>query len=162
MLFRSNQVNIKSFTEAEAFAQKAGFPEHFLIISPCCLKTEFIKGINTWEQLNEAVAWGLNKSPDGCASLQTDMRAYANPTRMANIQKTSENLIYKISQKCPQCGMIGFSLVDYKRGVLCEWCGLPTDEIQAEIYKCLSCCFIKEKSVGKEKADPGRCGFCNP
>lgn len=157
-----NQVNIKSFTEAEAFARKIGFPEHFLIVSPHCGKTEFIKGINTWEQLNEAVAWGMNKSSDGYAVLQTDMRAHANPTRMANIKKAAENLVLKISQKCPQCGMIGFSVVDYKRGLPCEWCGFPTDEIQAEIYKCQRCSFIKETAVGKDKADPGRCGFCNP
>lgn len=157
-----NQVNIKSFTEAEAFAQKVGFPEHFLIVSLRCMKTEFIKGINTWEQLNEAVSWGINKCSDGYVVLETDMRAHANPTRMANIQKAAENLVLKISQKCPQCGMIGFSLVEYKRGLPCEWCGNPTDDIQAEICKCQSCGFIKEKKTGKEKADPGSCGLCNP
>ncbi len=157
-----NQTNVKSLMEAEAFARKTGFPEHFLIVSPHCGETEFIKGIHIWEQLNEAVAWALSKSSDGYAVLQTDMRAHANPTRMANIQKAAENLVQKIHQKCPQCGTMGFSVVDYKRGLLCEWCGIPTDEIQAEIYKCQRCSYIKETAVGKEKADPGRCGYCNP
>lgn len=96
-----NQVNIKSFTEAEAFAQKVGFPEHFLIVSLRCMKTEFIKGINTWEQLNEAVSWGINKCSDGYVVLETDMRAHANPTRMANIQKAAENLVLKFPQNVP-------------------------------------------------------------
>lgn len=156
------ETTIKSIAEAESFARKVGFPEHYLIIGPHCGRTEYIKGINTWEQLREAVLWVLSKSTDGSAVLKTDMRAHANPTRMANIQRAAENLSMKISQECPRCKMIGFSVVDYKRGLPCEWCGEPTNEIQAEISRCGSCGFTEEVAVGQEKAEPGKCCFCNP
>ncbi len=157
-----SSMEVKSLTEAEAFARKAGFPEHFLVINTKDEEKKWIKGIQTWEKLKEIVPWSLKKSKYGSITLETDMRANANPTRMLNILKATENLIQKINQKCPRCETIGFAVADFKSGLPCESCGLPTGEIMAEIYKCQKCSYTMEVLVGKDKADPGRCPFCNP
>jgi len=156
------QLAVRDREEADAFAAKAGFPEHFLIVSPHTEKAAFIKGISSWDKLHEALLWGMARSADGWALLQTDMRAHANPTRMANIKKAAEDLARKIAQKCPQCRAMGFAVVSYKRGLPCAWCGLPTGELQAEVSTCQKCGFTRETPVAKKQADPGRCSFCNP
>lgn len=156
------QLAARDWEEAEAFAGKAGFPGHFLIVSPHTEKAAFVKGISSWEQLREAFLWGTARSADGCALVQTDMRAHANPTRMANIKKATEDLARKIAQKCPQCRAMGFAVVSYQRGLPCAWCGLPTNEIKAQVSTCQKCGFTRETPAGTQLADPGRCGFCNP
>lgn len=155
---------ITSFREAEDFAREIGFPEHWLVLRPDHEGHQsMIKGINNWEWLKEAVKWGLAKAVTGKVFLETDMRAHANPTRMINIQKATKDLVSKLKQECPQCGIPGFSVVKKKRGLPCEWCNLPTREILAEVYVCKRCGFtVEQKFPRGEKASAGCCDHCNP
>lgn len=158
---------IKSVPEADAFADQVGFPEHGLvvIIDPSSKNNaEIIKGITSKEQLWEAVTFALNKSPDGKAHIETDMRALYNPTRMKNIAKATHDLIRKINNLCPKCSCPGFDLIARKKGLRCACCNLPTELILALIYKCKKCDFTQEILFPDklEKSDPSQCIYCNP
>ncbi len=157
-------VIVSNFQEAENFARKVGFPEHWLVLRPDNERHQSIfKDINDWEHLKEAVAWGIAKSTVGKVFLETDMRAHANPTRMGNIQKAAENLVQKIKKQCPRCGTPGFSVTDRKKGLPCEWCGRPTEEIRAVVYTCARCGFSQEEIKDPdERAPAGCCQYCNP
>lgn len=156
------QADVKDLAEAQAFARLSGFPEHFLVASPRGGQAELVKGINSWEHLAEAVAWCIGRSPDRVAVLETDMRAFANPTRMTAIHKAASDLASKLRRLCPRCGMMGFSVVEHRRGLRCEWCDQPTEEVEAEVYRCQGCSYLEEKPGDRSRADPGQCSRCNP
>lgn len=157
---------IKSVPEADAFAAQFGFPEHGLvvIIDPLSQgNAGIIKGITSKDQLLEAVTFALNKSPDGKAHIETDMRALYNPTRMKNIAKATHDLIRKINNLCPKCSCPGFDLIERKKGLRCAWCNLPTESTLALIYKCKKCDFIEETLFPDGlTSDPSQCMYCNP
>jgi len=158
------QTLVADLREAEDFARKIGFPEHWLVLRPDNERHQsVVKGINKWEHLKDAVKWGFAKSAAGKVFLETDMRAHANPTRMRNIQKAAEDLAKKIKQQCPRCGTPGFSVTVRKKGLPCEWCGRPTEETKARVFTCGRCGFSKEKRMPRSKKAPaGRCQYCNP
>jgi hypothetical protein len=157
-----DQRKVRDINDAIGFANKIGFPAHFLIANPAGVNNTFIKGINSWKSLAEAISWGKTNSPHEEVVLQTDMRAHANPTRMKNIMIATEDLAMKVLSLCPNCGMYGFALSSYKHGVPCEWCKKPTDMIVAEIYTCQKCKLSIEVSKQTGYADPGMCDYCNP
>ena len=157
-----NHQIIKTLEAAHNFASKAGFPAHGLIVRNDSAQ-EIIKGITTEESLIKAVSSALTKSPDGI-QLETDMRAMYNPTRMKNIEKATRNLIQKLQQLCPNCDYPGFNVAEYKKGLPCALCQLPTSLTLAEIYQCNNCNFRKETLFPNriEQADPSQCMYCNP
>lgn len=125
-----NHSIIKNIQEAHEFAEKAGFPEHALVVmvhpSPKN-QEEIIKGINTTEQLVEAVTFALKRSETGKISIETDMRALYNPTRMTNIVRATRDLINKIQNTCPNCDFPGFDVFSRKIGLPCAYCHSPTE-----------------------------------
>ena len=155
---------VQNFKELKEFAQKAGFPEHFLVLRPDENSLPIIKGIDSWQELERVFHELRLKSNDGKVFVETDMRAHANPTRMANIKKATEDLIRKIKQRCPKCKTPGFDVIKRQKGLPCEWCGMPTEEIISETYGCLKCGFNMERKFpkGKEKASAESCKYCNP
>lgn len=155
---------VSEWTEAEQFALNVCFPSHFLVMRPDHeLHEAVIKNISSWETLREAFRQSMTVSASGKVYLETDMRAHANPTRMQNIKKATEDLVRIICQQCPVCGTPGFVAVEQRRGLPCEWCGLPTREPAATIYRCPSCAFSKEEREPLDKkASAGRCDNCNP
>lgn len=157
-----DQLHVSNMNDAIQFATKIGFPEHWLIANPEDIPHRFIKNIHSWQALEEAVLSSISQSPVQKAVLQTDMRAHANPTRMKNIMRATEDLAIKILRACPNCGIYGFALTSYKRGVPCEWCKQPTDMIMGEIYSCQKCKHCIELPREPGYADPGVCDLCNP
>jgi len=155
---------VVSSDEAFKFAQMVGFPEHFLVIKPGKAEyNESIKGICDYDKLDEAVQWAIARSPEKSALIETDMRAHANPTRMSNILKATENLIQKIDSVCIKCGMPGFWVIEKKQGLPCEICGSSTSEILSEIWLCQKCGQREEMLFPKGKlASAARCNYCNP
>ena len=158
------QITVTTFLEAEEFARRVKFPTHHLVLQPegaSC--PSLVKGIDSWEGFKKAFQSGLLQSPMGKVFLETDMRAHANPDRMVAIQKATEDLIRKIKEQCPMCSTPGFSVVEKKRGLPCEVCGLPTREVSATVVKCTRCGFTEErKEPADKKAAAGRCDYCNP
>jgi hypothetical protein len=155
---------IASWPEAEEFARQAGFPEHWLVLRPDNEQHQsVVKGLNTWEHLQDAVRWALATSASAKAFLETDMRAHANPTRMRNIQKAAADLAGRITQHCPACATPGFSVTGVHRGLPCEECGCPTEEVKARVFTCKRCGFSRtEEAAESERAPAGRCPHCNP
>jgi len=161
----SHQI-ISSCSEAFAFAEKVGFPEHGLIVMPAASfsKQPIFKGITEKDKLIEAVSLIINSATDGKAHIETDMRAMYNPTRMKNIEKATLDLIQKINQLCPQCSTPGFNLVGTRKGLPCAYCQLPTQLSLSVFYQCQKCNYQQEKFFpdGIEYADPSQCLYCNP
>jgi len=158
---------VKSVAEAQSFAQKAGFPEHGLVVMThpqTQMAEEIVKGITTPEQLVETVTQFLAVSENGTVHLETDMRACFNPTRMRAIAQATADLVSKAQQRCPQCSRPGFAIATQHPGLPCAWCGRPTSLIRSVVYRCCGCDFLQEKPYpqGVTTADPTYCDTCNP
>ncbi|HEY9749171.1 MAG TPA: DUF6671 family protein [Allocoleopsis sp.] len=158
---------ITSDSEAQAFANKVGFPTHGLIVmsdrdnqNPAAI----FKGIRTEAALDEAVRQALAQSTSGRIHIETDMRAMYNPTRMQAIAAATEDLLRNIRQVCPQCAWPGFAIVETKSGLPCGLCHLPTRLTRSVRYECQKCHFSEEVLFpnGLTTADPGQCLYCNP
>lgn len=168
-IFESGETNFAqlvtgSFAEAVSFAKKIGFPEHYLVIRPDDSESErIIKGINNYDCLKEAFAWGGSNSLSGKVFLETDMRAHANPTRMENIKKATEDLISKLQKFCPNCAAPGFIVSEKIKGLPCELCGLPSELVLKNISKCYKCGHALEQLYSNGQfAAAQYCHFCNP
>ncbi len=153
-----------SFDEVKVFADKIGFPEHFLIIRPDSSDSEhIIKGINHFDWLEKAYEECMAISKTGKVFLETDMRAHANPTRMNNIKKATEDLIEKLKNLCPNCQAPGFIASDKEKGLPCELCGLPTNLVKKYISVCHKCKFKNEELYPNgTTASAQYCNHCNP
>jgi hypothetical protein len=153
-----------SWEEAEAFASRAGFPEHHLVVRPTDENDPRIrKGLADWADLQAAFAWALDQSESRCVFIETDMRAHANPTRMDNIRLAAEDLARKLQSPCPACGAPGFGIVERLDGLPCEDCGAPTRETRADVYGCCKCAHrVTRERTDAMYASAGRCDYCNP
>lgn len=157
--------SIQSLEAALTFAQQVGFPTHGLVAmseAQPIQSSHVIKGIADEVQLTETVSWLLKKF--GQAHLETDMRAMYNPTRMKVIAQATEDLVHKISQRCPHCGCPGFAPAERKPGLPCGLCGSPTNSTLAVVHRCIKCDFnnVTYFPDGQEFADPTYCLCCNP
>lgn len=146
------------------FARQAEFPAHHLVVRPEGENDPRIrKDIAAWAEFEVAFAWARAQSASGQVFLETDLRAHANPTRMANIRLAAEDLVKKLLSPCPACGAPGFWLVERVAGLPCADCGAPTRETRAEIHGCLKCAHRETRERNESRyADPGRCDYCNP
>jgi hypothetical protein len=153
---------IRDWQEAQLFADQSGFPQHGLVVH--LASNHLLKGIQSLEQLEEAVRDGLQRSFEGKVLIETDMRAMMNPTRMQVIAEATRDLVRKIKRACPRCAWPGFAPVDYRRGLPCALCHLPTLQVRSVLLRCNRCDFAQEDHFpeGMEAADPAECSFCNP
>ncbi|WP_266369230.1 DUF6671 family protein [Tellurirhabdus rosea] len=161
----STQTNFASLTTASLdevlrFAEAARFPSHGLILKGEGFPT--VKGLHDPGELRARAAAFLQKRPD--ITVETDMRALHNPTRMQVIAECTTKLIEKLESRCPACRCPGFDRVERIPGLPCGHCGLPTRGIRSELYRCVRCGFGQEKvhPGGEPCADPMYCDFCNP
>ena len=147
-----------------AFARSAGFPGHQLVLRPEGEDDPRIrKGLADWPALEQAYAWAARQSASGRVWVEVDLRAHANPTRMATIGRAAEDLTTKLLCRCPACGAPGFGVVERIGGLPCGDCGLPTREMRAEVCGCVKCTHRETRArADRQHADPGRCDHCNP
>ncbi len=127
---------ISSYEQAYDFALKVGFPDHAIVLmqdATTSAKEAIYKGITSEDLLKESVHELLKQSPQ--IHIETDMRSLYNPTRMNNIAKATEDLVRKLQQLCPNCGFVNFDVVERRKGMSCELCGLPTQVTRAHIYR---------------------------
>ncbi|MDX2270389.1 MAG: DUF6671 family protein [Cyanobacteriota bacterium] len=161
--------------QAVAFAEKVGFPEHGIVVMadprmadsapaiPSGIPPSGIyKDIASLAELRSLVNPLLARS--GRVRLETDMRAHRNPTRMQVIAQATHDLLEKLQQQCPACGLPGFQVVEVRAGLPCQWCGIPTSAPRAHLYRCQGCHHQQETLFphGKTQADPASCLHCNP
>ena len=157
---------VTSLDELRKFAERAQFPSHALIIRPFPreIKAPLFKGIESFADLEAAFFEAVKFSPDQKVWVETDMRAYLNPTRMKMIGLLGEKLAHRLACLCPKCHTPGWGKIDIQTGLPCGECGTATEEVKAEIFGCTKCQY-KELCMpvhSKEKADPGQCSYCNP
>ena len=154
---------IESWEEAEDFARSAGFPEHHLVVRPADENhPELRKGLADWASLEDAVCWVLYFAPNRRAFIETDMRAFANPTRLENIRLAAEDLARRLISLCPACSAPGFALAGQVRGLPCENCGIPTNEVKADIHCCVRCEHQMLVERERKYASARYCDYCNP
>lgn len=156
---------VQRIEEALEFAQKAGFPEHGLVVmaDPSLGRSSDVtKGVTTEAQLIATVTSLLQR--EGCAHIETDMRAMHNPTRMKAIEQATLDLIQQFHRRCPQCDWPGFRIQERRRGLPCAWCHSPTELTLSVLYRCTQCGFTKDDPYpdGSQYADPAHCSYCNP
>lgn len=152
--------------DLERWLQAVGFPSHALIVRALASPSDEVlrKGVVQRSVLLEALHEAIAASADGCARIDTDMRAHCNPTRMASIRELSFRLVRRLATVCPSCRSPGWGVVASLSGLPCGWCGQPTALIRAEIHGCVRCDHRQERPRrdGLRQADPGHCPFCNP
>jgi hypothetical protein len=154
----------RTLTEVEAFAQRVLFPSHALIVHGGDIheKNLVTKGIAHPAQLREAARAVLDQQ--GTVTVETDMRAFHNPSRMRVIAKATETLLHKLNSPCPVCGWPGFVPREKVPGLPCAWCGESTSLALAVVSRCDRCYYTHELHYpdGLRKSDPAYCNGCNP
>jgi ribosomal protein L37E len=158
-----NREEVKHWQALMDFARQAGFPAHGLLLKglqdkqPVC-----IKGIQSEAALRIAFDRLLHENE--VVTVETDMRAMCNPTRMDVIAQLTQQLLDKMTSLCPACAKPGFGEKRHEAGLPCGWCGSPTGKVLAAETNCTHCGFGERKVFpdGMEEADPGDCPRCNP
>lgn len=145
------------------FTAQAGFPAHALILRPAkddC--ADLRKGIHDWEELRASFDHIHNLY--GKVWVETDMRAFHNPTRMKVIAEAGEKLLSVIASACPLCGGPGFDVREVLRGLPCSQCATPTRSPRALVHACPHCAHTETRPASDRKAqeDPMFCDTCNP
>jgi hypothetical protein len=158
-----NGKDIENERDLLNFAEKVNFPSHGIMLRKA--KDEFtniIKGICDRQTLLHAYKELYEKY--GKVYAETDMRALYNPMRMSVIESAAIKLKDKIKSCCPVCNVAGFAVTDYRTGLECSLCSMPTQSIKSLIYSCQHCNYCKEEFYPKNKTaeDPMFCDFCNP
>ncbi len=154
---------VSAWDEAKLFAESAGFPEHYLIVRPDDQHhPQFRKGLSNWDEFNGALEWALSLSSAGKVFIETDMRAFANPTRMLTIRRAAAALVQKLHSRCPACAAPGFANSGVIRGLPCEDCGQPTEQARADIIACVRCTHQILVNRDRQFAAAGNCDYCNP
>lgn len=100
---------LSSLDELIIFANKAKFPSHALIVRPNLWnnKAIILKGITSLEVLEEAFSKSIKNSDAAKIWVETDMRAYVNPSRMGVISEFAFILANRLKRYCPNCSFSG-------------------------------------------------------
>jgi len=145
----------------ERFLEGTRFPSHGLVVHPHQGTAPVTKGIHDLDRLVTAIEVAAGASDDGCATVQTDMRAHHNPTRQRAIALVAERLASRIATLCPSCATPGFGVCEIVLGLACERCGEPTDLPASRVSGCYRCDH-RQREPATVLADPGQCPLCNP
>jgi len=157
VFFYEELVNVDSLkTDLAPF----DFPRHGVVVRNKKHGKIFSKEIATFAQLEEL--FKIHRCKE--LYLETDLRAFANPTRMKAIQLAAEKLAVALMTLCPSCQAPGFTVTSTLPGLPCAHCHLPSDMVKIEIRTCQKCSHTVKsgRSDGKTTIDPGHCGYCNP
>ena len=148
------------------FLSAAGFPSHALIVRPKTTRADapIEKGVASIDRLTAAIGLAVAASEDGIASVETDMRAHVNPTRMAVIRRLAFRLARRLATPCPGCAAPGFGRTGEVTGLPCEWCESATEMIRLESWTCAACPYLEERPRGDglRRAPAQHCPVCNP
>ena len=161
---QSGHLLTDDWSALETFAREEDFPKHQMVIRPDNQHDPRIrKGIADWQQLRQCFDDCRAQSANGQVFIETDLRAFANPTRMQRIQEAAANLLDRLQSPCPACQRPGYWVVEREAGLPCGICGTPTGIYRAEVREC-PCCHHRERSprLDLTVADPAYCPRCNP
>jgi hypothetical protein len=104
-----------------------------------------------------------DRSGNGQVFVELDLRAFAHPQRMQQIERAAATLVLRILSACPACAAPGFQLTERQPGLPCSACGLPTAGYRREVWRCLRCshCDVRDRT-DRRFAEPAHCSYCNP
>jgi len=147
-----------------SFASREGFPAHRMVLRPQDQDDPRLhKGLADWRTLRAAFEHCLAESANGRVFVETDLRAFANPTRMQRIGEAAQDLLARLQSRCPACDLPGFGVAGRRPGLPCEACGLPTGAWLTEVRQCAGCGHrTEEKRSDRRVAQARYCGVCNP
>lgn len=157
---------VSDMAATEPWLTQIGFPQHAVIVRPNQAEQRRVtaKGLIGVKELEQSILHASQESSDGCARLETDMRAHLNPTRMRSIAQLAASLGERLARLCPACAAPGYGRTDVVRGLPCSTCGYPSRWIKFERWTCARCSYGQdvERSDGRREADPEHCQICNP
>ena len=160
------QQRCTTFDELLTFASRVRFPSHALIVRPAGNPdpTLIRKGVSDHEALQLALQQAIDASPEHAASIETDMRAHANPTRMRVLRHLGARLARRLRTLCPECDCPGFGKTGAEPGLACEDCGTTTELTLREIHGCPRCQEQRHypRPDGRAAASAQHCPLCNP
>lgn len=161
---RSGHLLTGDWAALEAFATREGFPQHHLVLRPEHQDDPRIhKGLSDTTRLRHAFEVCRDMAANGQVFAETDLRAFANPSRMERIGQAATDLVQRIQACCPVCAAPGFSVTERVPGLPCEACGLPTASHLNEVWTCLRCQHqVTVPRTDRRFADPSHCNDCNP
>lgn len=164
MVARCGELMTDSWEEAAAYALSIGFPSHQMVVrSQTGDVSTFYKGIDDWSILESRFLEAQAASKDGKVWMESDLRAFANPTRMENIRRATEDLIKRLKSDCPRCAMPGYWRTEQLPGLPCRTCKSPTHLPRGEVWRCTKCSYSDTATrPATETADPKYCEACNP
>jgi len=148
----------------QSFATEAAFPAHHVMLRPDSAEdTRIWKGISDWDALHSAFHQAKAISSNGKVFVESDLRAFCNPTRQNLIRSAAEDLARKLDSECPQCNAPGYWTTDHIAGLPCRQCLTPTRVPIAQVWSCKKCGRREERRLPTDAfADPSKCDFCNP
>lgn len=153
-----------NWAEVEAFAVRVDFPQHQLVMrSQGQEDLRINKDIADWDSLRSCFDYCIHQSNNRQVFVEADRRAFANPSRMQNIERATRDLLLRLKSLCPICEAPGYWVAERQSGLPCSACGHPTTNYRSEVWACLHC---KHKTV-KPRLDcstaaPKHCSRCNP
>jgi hypothetical protein len=161
---RSGHLQTGDWSAVETFAVSENFPQHQLVLRPNGQEDlRIYKGIADWARLKSCFLDCIAESSNQQVFVETDMRAFANPSRMQNIEQAARDLLQRLQSCCPACKTPGYWVTERQPGLPCAACGLPTSSYRNAVWTCLRC---QHKSVQPRTdcaaADPKHCSYCNP
>ena len=161
---RSGHLQTSDWSAVEAFAVSEGFPQHQLVLRPNGQDDARIyKGIAEWAQLKSCFLDCMAQSSNRQVFVETDLRAFANPTRMLNIEQAARDLLQRLQSCCPACSTPGYWVTEKQTGLPCAACGLPTSSYRNTVWTCLHCQHTSvQPRTDCVAADPKHCASCNP
>ncbi|NMM11686.1 MAG: hypothetical protein HHJ16_15630 [Polaromonas sp.] len=161
---RSGHLQTSDWGAIETFAVSEGFPQHQLVLRPNGQDDlRIYKGVADWARLKSCFLDCIAESSNRQVFVETDLRAFANPSRMQNIEQAARDLLQRLQSCCPACKTPGYWVTERQTGLPCAACGLPTSSYRNAVWTCLRC---PHRSVQPrtdcDAADPKHCASCNP
>ncbi len=161
---RSGHLLTGDWAALEAFAAREGFPLHHLVLRPEHQDDPRVhKGLADPVQLRRTFEACRDMAANGMVFAETDLRAFANPSRMERIGQAAADLVQRLQTCCPVCAAPGLSVTERVPGLPCEDCGLPTAGYLSEVWTCPRCRHqVTVPRTDRRFADAAHCDHCNP
>lgn len=161
---RCGTLSTGDWAALEAFAATHDFPAHHLVLRPQHQEDARLhKGIADWATLKHTFEACKAKASNGQVFVESDLRAFANPSRMQQIGKAADDLLRRLQSLCPGCRTPGYWVTAQQAGLPCAGCGLPTSSYRSETWQCLRCEHSETRPrTDRQFAEPQHCSYCNP
>ena len=125
---RSGHLQTSDWGEVEAFAVREDFPQHQLVLRPQSQEDPRIyKAIANWDRLKSCFDECLTRSSNRQVFVETDLRAFANPSRMRHIEHAARDLLQRLQSCCPVCETLGYWVTERQPGVPLAACTTHLD-----------------------------------